>query len=66
MRWISVSDSMPEHGEYVDVWSLGERITDAVYRDNGFYLDLFSPFEYQAAIDGVTHWMKIDPPREAE
>jgi len=63
MKWIPVSERLPDLGEWCDVWSLGERITDCQFghpKENKF-----TKHEYgigDTEVDDVTHWMPLPEP----
>lgn len=57
--WNNADKALPPDGTWVDVWSLGERLTDIQYtRQDGFVMCRESGEEICIG-DRVSHWMSI-------
>ena len=62
MKWIPVSERLPEEGTFVDCYVGGYmqgRYTDILFKDSGFHKTVTIP------LHNVTHWMPLpEPPEE--
>lgn len=71
MEWINVKNKMPHEpnrfeNDWFDVWHDGERSTDVTYFKGDFHNfieDHQGDFSHFEKIDGVTHWLTLEPPK---
>lgn len=59
-EWVSVEDFLPEEGEYVLLYGVGDRQFTAIYRDNSF--KAYNPHnDWLDECEEVTHWRPLPP-----
>ena len=64
-EWIKVEDRPPDNGQYVAVWLAPfANPKGAFWMNSTFYNGQFESKKSMEIYKNVTHWMKIEPPKD--